>query len=216
MSGKPDRYSRLAGIYPWLEALVFGGKLQWARVSLLEHVKPPVRVLLLGDSEAKMLRALGQRFAVREVTSVEFSEGMISHAITQAEYEGLDRTKHLRWELADAREWDYPERYFDLVVTTFFLDLFTPDDARALVAKFARTLKPGGQWLEVDFASDAPWWSGWRRAASYRFFRWAVKLRAQKLPPTQTLAEEAGFGVLQRWHDPSRECRALLLGLASR
>ncbi|MDP0501259.1 MAG: class I SAM-dependent methyltransferase [Verrucomicrobiota bacterium JB022] len=215
MSGKPERYSRLAGIYPWLETFVFGRKLRLARIALLGKVKRPRRVLLLGDTEARMLRALHRRFALREATGVEFSEGMLARAIVRAEQAEVDQTVDLHWHLADAREWDFPEQAYDLVVTTFFLDLFTPEEVRQIVARLSRALKPGGQWLEVDFDPSAPWGSRWRRGASYRFFRWAVDLYPQELPPTEQIATEAGFQVEQRWRDSGHECRALLLSLAT-
>lgn len=214
MSGKPERYSRLAGVYSLLETFVYGDGLRRARKALLPRLNPPRRVLILGDTNARMLRAILERYPVRDATMVEFSEGMLARALVRAERAPWAAHCRLHWHLHDARTWDYPAGAFDLVVTTFFLDLFQPTDAQALVRRFAHTLRPGGQWLEVDFAPGAPWWARLRRQAAYRFFRMAVGLRARELPPTEQLAWAGGFGVVDRWQDPGGECQALLLSLA--
>jgi hypothetical protein len=86
---------------------------------------------------------------------------------------------------------------FDAVVTQFFLDCFTPEEAAALVDSIGRAVRSNGTWLFTDFAIPDRGLA--RRAAPvvtgalYMFFRWTTGLSARELPPVEDDIVRNGF-----------------------
>jgi ubiquinone/menaquinone biosynthesis C-methylase UbiE len=101
------------------------------------------------------------------------------------------------FEQADALTWQPPRQTFDLIVTNFFLDCFTPAELQRLIPNIAAAAKPDARWLLTDFRIPEGGWTRWRaqmvHALMYRFFRLATHLSATRLTPPDAFLTEAGF-----------------------
>jgi SAM-dependent methyltransferase len=82
-------------------------------------------------------------------TGVDFAAAGLDRARAAARAAGV--ADHTDWRLADARTWE-PDDRWDLV-TTHYLHL-PPDEMRALVARLATAVAPGGTLLVVGHHPD--------------------------------------------------------------
>ena len=85
---------------------------------------------------------------------------------------------------------------FDAVLTFFFLDLFSDEKLRSVIAKIKVALKPNAHWLVSDFINTT-WWHAYLLSIMYSFFRISTGLRNKRLPDWTGLLLESNFRVLE-------------------
>lgn len=186
-------FDGLARAYQWLELASFGVKLEQARFAHIAALANCRTILLLGDGDGRFLKRLLKIAPESHVHSIDASAEMLR--IAAARIKPSDRAR-VTFECADAMTIALPTFAYDAVTTLFFLDCFTDDEAAALVARIANSLKPGGTWLFADFAIPS---RGIPRAlgraltsALYVFFRWRTGIAARHLPDSEGAIARAG------------------------
>ena len=174
----------IARAYRWIEYAAFGRSLERCRFATLPFTAETRTVLILGEGDGRFLARLLRGNARATVDVIDASARML--------------------ELARGRVPDGPagSDSYELIVTNFFLNCFSPVTAAALIAKWAGVLKPGGLWLVGEFNEPE---SGIRRlharvwrVALYRFFQLTTKLEASRLPPYTTLLASANLALVER------------------
>jgi hypothetical protein len=81
---------------------------------------------------------------------------------------------------------------FDVVITFFFLDVFSKEKLPAVVQRLRTALKPHGLWLVADFCNSTCW-QKILLFIMYCFFRIVCKLDNQRLPDWDKQLETGGF-----------------------
>jgi SAM-dependent methyltransferase len=188
-------FDRVATWYQPLEYLAFGRTLERARGHALPRLAACRDVVVLGDGDGRGLTALLRAAPQAQVRCVESSRAMIALATRRLAAAGLlDRVS---FEARDVRDAEFPIGSCDAVVTTFFLDCFSPADVVALAARLSRSLRAGGLWLFADFAIPSRGLARWRARAIvrglYAFFRWRTGLDVSALPPSETIIGRTGL-----------------------
>lgn len=110
----------------------------WNEVGELieRHVRPGARVLDAGTGTGETVRLLLDRTEPGEVVAADISRGMLRAARKKI---GDSRMK---WEQEDITKLPYPDRSFDVVLSTWTLE--TLPDPRQAVSEFLRLLKDDG------------------------------------------------------------------------
>ena len=187
-------FDGLARWYHTLELSTFGVELERARMAHVAQLAGCRDVLLLGDGDGRFLKKLMKVAPECRVRSIDASSEMLKMAEKRLSPEQRAR---VTFECADALTADLPTFAYDGVVTAFFLDCFTDDQAAALIDRIANTLRPGGTWVFADFAIPA---KGPQRIAAqvitgllYAFFRWRTGIAARRLPDSEALIAKAGL-----------------------
>jgi demethylmenaquinone methyltransferase/2-methoxy-6-polyprenyl-1,4-benzoquinol methylase len=88
------------------------------------------------------------------ITALDISHRMHLEAVEKLHKGYADRITHLQ---ANALEAELPEHSADIVVSTFGLKTFDPEQQTVLAGQIARMLKPGGQVSLIE-ASDPKGW----------------------------------------------------------
>lgn len=187
-------FDRLAVAYEWFERLAFGSDLEAARFCLLAHLQDCQRVLVLGEGDGRFLMQLLRRFPHVRADCIDASAAMIARASSRLTAEERARVTFLQM---DARRADFGTDIYDAVVTLFFLDCFTSEEASELIVRVRKALRVDACWLWADFAMPTHGWSRlravlWLRVL-YSAFGRQTGLTVRQLPPAEELLQKAGF-----------------------
>lgn len=154
-------YDRLALAYQMIEWVVFGGRLQAARVALLDELPPWQCMLILGDGDGRLLHAIVQRMSEgsdQTIVSVDQSESMLSRQRQRTA--NYSASRQIEWIKGDALSFIPHRHSFDVIVTPFFLDCFSEEQLQIALPRWFDGLRRNGKWYYVDFVIPE---SGWRR-----------------------------------------------------
>jgi SAM-dependent methyltransferase len=188
-------FSLVAPFYDLLSRGVFGPALYRSQEQYLDLVPAGARVLLIGGGTGQILPALLKHTASREIVFLEASDKMLAKARKNAptQQEACRVIFRLGTE-ADIG----PEEKFDVILTYFFLDLFSPALLNQITHRLHQALVPGGLWLVSDFVK--PPGPGLRQAAAaclfrsmYLFFRLTCGISAATLPDWQRVLARHGL-----------------------
>ncbi|QYY35705.1 class I SAM-dependent methyltransferase [Ruficoccus sp. ZRK36] len=192
-------FDRVAPLYPRLEHLVHGQRLERGRQAFLPELENCRNLLLLGEGNGRFLRALLAQNPTCAVTVVEVSPRMIAHARQRLSAADAGRVS---WIEASALEVELPAESFDAVVTHYLFDLFNPDGQAQMLANGLRALRAGGLWQDTEFRADGP--TRFARlknrlllAASYRFLGALCDFPARQLADHRPLMHAAGLELLE-------------------
>ena len=191
----------IAPFYRWFEYLAFGRSLERCRFHYLDATRQARRVLILGEGDGRFLSELLSGNAHARVDVIEASPRMLALARTRMRAENQPRVRFLQ---ADARHQQFPQEAYDLIVTQFFLDCFSPSDLTTLIVRLRLAMAPGASWLVSEFQQPSRQFARWHAAAwlgvMYWFFQHSTSLRVRCLPPYPELLAGAGL-VLVRQHE---------------
>ena len=183
-------FDSVARWYRWLEYAAFGRALERCRFALLPALEDARRVLILGEGDGRFLEKLLSINSTARIDVIETSAVMSKLARGRLSDEEARRVK---FYLADARNWCFPEAEYDAIVTCFFLDCFTPKTLADLMPRITASAKPGACWLLSEFEAPSTVRSRVWLASMYAFFRTATNLEARQLGPFAELIAETGW-----------------------
>jgi SAM-dependent methyltransferase len=190
----------IARWYRWLEYLGFGGALERRRFAFLPDVADSQRdVLVIGEGDGRFLakfvatrnppsnhRENTVRSPCLSVDYVDLSARMLELARARA------GTDCVTYHHADALTLTLPAAHYDLIVTHFFLDCLSEDEAKCLVEKITLSARPDARWLISEFREPAMW-AGAIVQILYLLFRITTGLRTRRLIDHHPLLMRAGF-----------------------
>ena len=191
------RFDRLARVYCWMEWLTFGPFLGLCRGFFLKDLGGCRHALVLGDGDGRFTARLLAHDPIIRVEAVDGSPAMLSEMRSRA---GPHRGR-VETHLADLRAWTPPGSDYDLVVTHFFLDCLSTDEAADLARRVHSCMAPQGVWLVSEFNEPAGWFgsivAGPLISFLYRGFGWLTGLRVRRLPDYQQALGDAGFALMR-------------------
>jgi tRNA (cmo5U34)-methyltransferase len=188
-------FNPVAPIYDQLSRLVFDGAIDQSQVRYLDLIPGGSRVLLIGGGTGRVLVDLLQQADCREVVFLEASNKMIAKA--RERVAGHRNAGSVVFRLGTEADIS-PAEKFDVILTFFFLDLFSPVLLHQVTGQLNRALVPGGWWLISDFIP--PRGSLLRRMGAtllfnsmYLFFRVTCGISASRLPDWRGLLGSLGL-----------------------
>jgi tRNA (cmo5U34)-methyltransferase len=187
------QFDLVAPIYPALERLVFGMRLDDARQAFFEEVVEANRVLLVGEGNGRFLKSLIARKRVGCVFVVEKSKVMIRLAKNRAGESGKIGLQFIK---ADFRVYQSGQQ-FDCVVTHFFLDLYNPPSQLAIIEKITEFVAEGGTWINVDFVPARTLWGSTLMWLQYAFFRVVSRIESKRCFDESKAAAAAGWTIAE-------------------
>jgi SAM-dependent methyltransferase len=183
----------LARWYLSIEYLAFGRALERQPFAFLDRLAGARRILILGEGDGRAIARLLALSPDAQVDVFELSGKMIQLARRRI---GNDSSR-VSFHQQDALTASWPREHYDGVITHFFLDCFTEDEARDLVHRISAAMTHNARWLVADFAIPD---NGWRRLHArllirimYEFFGLTTGLRVRRLPPIERLLSDAGM-----------------------
>ena len=87
---------------------------------------------------------------------IDLTEAMLIRARKKAAKTG---STNYRLRIGDAYDLDFEERSFDVLINNYMFDLLPQRDFRAVLAEFARVLRPGGRLILVNMTEGERWYN---------------------------------------------------------
>ena len=150
-----DLFDRCSSNYRrWSGVSSFGFTYLWrhqcvARLTAPSHPNAVAVDLMAGTGE--VWPHLLRRFpALQTITALDISHRMHLEAVEQLHGKYAEKISHIE---ADTLQTDLPEDHADLVLSTFGLKTFSPEQQNVLANQIVRILKPGGSFSLIE-ASD--------------------------------------------------------------
>ena len=154
---------------------------------------------MLGDGDGRFLA----KFVAPRKTPAKHRENTVRTPCLAADY--VDRSARMlelarrragtdcvTYHLADALTFPLPAAHYDLIVTHFFLDCLSEDEAKPLIDKISASAKPNARWLISEFREPSAWALAIVQIL-YLFFRITTGLRTRRLIDHHPLLTRAGF-----------------------
>lgn len=141
-----ERFSRWAPTYDRhiLRRLIFEPVQRTVLDLAAAQVAQPQAILDVGCGTGRLLRSAAERFPGARLEGVDAAEGMVEQAKASIPA-GISMTVGL----ATAEQLPFPDREFDLVLSTMTFHHWR--DQTAAIAEVSRVMTPTGRWLLADF-----------------------------------------------------------------
>jgi len=189
MSVALNRFDWLARYYDFLTRLVFGRAIYDSQVHFLTSVPRGSAMLVVGGGSGEFLPLLAEINPTCRVCFVEASFAMLTLADRNVSGELRKNITFIH-----GTEESIPEGMeFDVIITNFFLDLFTDRKVHAVCRKLHGKLHRDGLWIISDFVNGGKWWQKMMLRMMYRFFVVTCKIEASALPSWEAQVRVAGM-----------------------
>lgn len=175
----------LAPVYDQLAQFVFGKSIIDSQACFLEAIPPHARVLILGGGTGWLLKKLEACNPSCTIWYVENSFGMMKKA-------RLHQVKNLVHFIEGTEETIPHDLKFDVVITNFYLDLFSDESLQCVIDRINTHVTPSSSWLVSEFVCRA-WWHRWLLKVMYLFFRNVCNIEANQLPKWQAQLDNKGW-----------------------
>lgn len=192
-------FDRLSQVYCWMEWASFGPFLWWCRCAFLSEMRTRNRALVLGDGDGRFTaRLLETNHAVR-INAIDASPGML-RALARRAGPNATRLRIFRGDIRTLQS--DPSALYDLIVSHFFLDCLTTEEARTLAERLRTSSAPNALWIVSEFSIPNGWFGSLVArpivASLYRAFGWLTGLHQRRLPDHATALRAAGFNLAER------------------
>ena len=177
-------FSPVAGFYDALANIVFGRNLQEAQAANMQAMADNLRILIIGGGSGWILQQVLQNTQNSCLVYLEASGSMLQKTEERIKHRTLGNQIEYRFGTeADIKQ----AEKFDLIITNFFLDLFSPVYLQPILDKLHDALAPDGKWLITDFVMPISGKLAQLRAkllfkSMYLFFRLTCGISATTLP----------------------------------
>jgi tRNA (cmo5U34)-methyltransferase len=186
MASALNQFNSISAIYDGMAKMVFGSTLNEAQCHFISTISDRSKILILGGGTGKLLKKLLEQRPQSEVTYIEASSKMI--AIAKKTTDNDSRVIFIH----GTQDSIPPGLIVDVVITPFFLDLFSDQSLKKIVLQLKSSLRAGGIWIATDFTTSNKFPHQMLRWLMYRFFRFTTNIESTRLPAWQDLLAHIG------------------------
>jgi ubiquinone/menaquinone biosynthesis C-methylase UbiE len=189
MDTQLNRFNWISPGYDLLTKLIFGRHLQNAQLYYLKEIPQKSNVLVIGGGTGWLLRELVRINPTCRIWYIEASASMIVAARKKIS----DAQQKQIFYIHGTEDSIPREIKYDVVITNFFLDLFSLSTLPSVILKIKTTLSLSGVWFVCDFVHQHKWWQKSLLSTMYLFFRLTCGIESRSLPSWEHSLKEAGL-----------------------
>ncbi|MEQ9169021.1 MAG: methyltransferase domain-containing protein [Fulvivirga sp.] len=182
-----NNFNLIAPVYDKLGSFIFGNSLIDSQRAMLHHLKADNHVLILGGGSGDILKELDKLEMRLSISYVELSSKMVELAKTNQPFKNLE----VAFINQNAQSIDLPKA--DIVITNYFLDVFTLENLSIIMEKIDQALNDSGTWLCTDFRKTNSFFKNALIKLMYLFFKIFSQLEGTKLEDFEGQFESLGF-----------------------
>jgi ubiquinone/menaquinone biosynthesis C-methylase UbiE len=181
-------YNNSAWFYDPLSRLVYGRALINAQVYLLQFIPPKSSILIVGGGTGWILEEITRIYpSGLQITYVEVAEKMM--ALSQKRNTGNNRLTFIN----DAIENVIGLTDFDVIITPFLFDNFTPQTQQKVFEHLNCLIKKDGLWLNTDFQLTGKWWQAILLKSMILFFKVWCRIESNKVNDIEPYFIKTGY-----------------------
>jgi len=169
-------FNKIAFIYDRLAGIVFGESIKNSQRYFIDRIPAEAKILILGGGTGWLLAEILMARPAREIWYVEASSKMIEKS------KGKIPAGSNVYFIHGTENNIPPDILFDVVITNFYVDLFTDKTLPVVVTKIISTLHEKSFLLVTDFVDGGKWWHKAMLKIMYTFFRFTSGIQGNKLP----------------------------------
>jgi len=189
MSWRLNRFNWIAPYYDRITSLIFGKSIGNAQTIHLKVIPNDAKVLVLGGGSGKWMLELVRQNRTCKIWYIDASSKMIDQA--KSNFKNFDQVVFIH-----GTENDIPTMLYDVVITHFFLDMFTNRELRNLINQLESNLKSNSIWIVSDF-EESRFWHTLFLKLMYFFFKITSSISNDNLPDWDALLLSCGYRVSQ-------------------
>jgi ubiquinone/menaquinone biosynthesis C-methylase UbiE len=180
-------FNGIASVYDALASLVFGKNLIKSQQHFLPVIPDDATILIVGGGSGELLQTLLQQKPRCRVVYVDASERMVE--LARRRVQNSVRVTFL----CGTENVEMPVPAFTVVITNFYLDLFTQQSLPEIITRLRSLLVPGALWLVTDFVKPTKLWQKLLLKGMYLFFRMVSNIEASHISDWQEMLGNAGL-----------------------
>jgi len=155
-------YDRLSALYDALSHLYSGGKIRALKAAQSAEMRPGDKILYAGVGTGEEAASVARSDV--KVTILDISPLMLERAARRFQAAGIQNIEAICCDVRDHGR----NAYYDIVVSNFFLNVFSESTMKEVMGHLARMAKPGGKVLIGDFSFPQGRWP--QRAAQRMYY----------------------------------------------
>jgi ubiquinone/menaquinone biosynthesis C-methylase UbiE len=192
-----NNFNLIAPVYDALAKLIFGNKLKSAQCHFLHLIPQDSNVLIVGGGTGWILDEIFKTGFRGSVTYVEASAKMIKMT---------ERRLQTSWKvtLICGDEKAIPEEFYDVLITNFFLDVFSAEKLNKVMAQLSDRLSSHGLWFCTDFRHTNRLEHQFIIWLMLQFFRFSARLESRSLLNFQAFFKDLPMKQID-YHEFSKE-----------
>ena len=177
-------YNLIVPFYDKLVKLIYGNALRNAQTLYLPLIPAYSTILIAGGGTGWILEEITKIHP--QGLSIDYLD-ISSKMIAQAKKKLIGKNE-VNFINQSILTWQ-PDKTYDVILTPFFFDNFSQQNAQIIFSKLHTQLKPTDLWLHTDFqiAHSKAHWQKALLFTMYTFFRFTVNIEAKKLPDITSL-----------------------------
>jgi ubiquinone/menaquinone biosynthesis C-methylase UbiE len=204
IKARRNDFDLVAPIYDALASFVFAGAIRRAQLSLLPRLSDARSALIIGGGTGWFLLELLQNLGVQHVLYVEKSPKMIRYSQDLIRKHAPALFGRVEFRLGTEESLTASDGPFDLVVTNFFLDLFSDENSAEVAEVLHKYLADTGRWLFVDFQEPPGVLANSAARALFKvmftFFNVVARMESRRPPNYERIFGRLGMNVLEERH----------------
>lgn len=189
MTRELDRFNWIAPYYDRLANFIFGKSILGAQLCHLKYIPVNANILVLGGGTGKWILELIKTDKTCKIWFVEASSKMLDRA-----KDNLKNVKQMSF--IHGTENEVPNLHFDVIVTHFFLDMFTNQQLHNLIGQLAKNPNSPSLWIVADFEKSKYWHSLLLRFM-FLFFKLSGTIENNELPDWNAILKSHHFKIAE-------------------
>ncbi len=170
-----NNFNLIAPVYDGLAKVVFGKKLKQIQTHFLPVISENANVLIMGGGTGWIINELFNTGFKGKLTYVEASERMISLSKKNCSFN--DSVEFIHGEESALPT----DRKYDVIITNFFLDVFSEVRLDEVMMKLSEQLNNDGIWICSDFQNTGRFGHQLLLWFMFKFFKIIAKLESRSL-----------------------------------
>lgn len=180
-----NSFDWLAPFYDQITCVFFAGAIQQSHTWFLDQVPKGANVLILGGGTGNWVKSLLIKNESCRICYIEASVEMLNKA-------KFNLKDFHQIEFIHGTEEDIPQHQFDVIITAYFLDLFTDAQLKVLVHRLSHHLKNNCSWIVADFV-NSNYWQNLFLGVMYFFFSITNTIKNRTLPNWDSCLKSFSF-----------------------